>query len=345
MKKIIFILSFLIFSISTTTNSFASPLPPQGIFTLSTEGVNVDKLTFPNYVSGYSLRIRWSELETSTGNYNFTKISDTIEFLQKRNLSLNLEILSNSAPQYVIKNASKTFKIKFGRTVFDAPVPWDSNALSSWERLMNTLADYPVYDKVSGKSIALRDHPTLVSVDAPIVGMQGLRDIDRHIVGLKEYNRDLFINSVIRSVNASRKAFSKDFGYMAFFRIDDQKDPSKPLDKAVFEKLNSTFMQQTGLGLGLMQELWSDEGPKTDGLGLYLAKLKYPNAIMLQALTSWTKPFTGFDAVASGTPEIGFENAYKNYNARYYEMYYPDVINPKFATIFQKWFPIVTKKQ
>jgi len=331
--------AFFVF-IFITGNAYAQPQPPKGIFILSSDANYAAQLKFPSFVSGYTLRLKWSDLEKSPGVYDFSRIEETIKYLQKSNLSLNLEIFSAFAPQYVIKNASATFPVKIGRINSQAPMPWDKNALASWEKLLQTLSQYQIYNSKSNTKIALRDHPTLVSVDAPIVGMQGLRDMTGSILRHKDYDRVKFIDSVVRSVAASRKAFPNDYGFIAFFRIDDGKNPALPLDQAVFDRLNKEFMQ-TGIGLGLMQELWSDEGPKREVLGVYLAKVKSPNAVMLQALTSWTQPFTNPTAVASGNPEIGFSNAYKNYGVRYYEVYYPDVINPKFTPIFTKWANII----
>ncbi len=209
---------------------------------------------------------------------------------------------------------------------------------------MTALSSCEVDDRQSGKKVKLRDHPTLVSVDAPIVGLQGLRDMNGSVTRHQDYTREKFIAAVLRSVAASRRAFANDFGFMAFFRIDDLQGASQPLDQAVFEQLQSHFMQPGGLGLGLMQELWSDEGPRPDGLGLYLTKLQAPNAVMLQALTSWTRPFTNPAAVASGNPDLAFSNAYSRYGARYFEMYYPDIVNPRFATILEKWSRALTAK-
>ena len=321
------------------TPVLAAAPPPKGIFLLGTMGLSVSKETFPSFVSGYTLRVKWSDLEKAQGVYDFSVIGDTVAYLQAKNLKMNLEVFAFSAPDYVVKGAkSGTFAVNAaGGGTMQAPVPWDLNAQNRWKAFLSAMANYKVNDTASKRVVALNQHPTLVSVDAPIVGLQGLRDLTSAITGRKDYNRATFIDAVIKSVFMSRLAFPNDYGFLGFFRMDDGKDPKKPLDQAVFENLQNAFMRPNQLGLGLMQELWSDEAPRPEMMGLYLTKVPSPNVVLFQALTSWTRPFTNPAAVASGTPEIGFINATKNYKAPYFEMYAPDINNPAFATLLTTW--------
>jgi hypothetical protein len=196
----------------------------------------------PGYVSGYTLRLRWSDLEPSQGNYNFETIAATIANLQKQGLHLNLELFAGLPPDYVIRGASNTFVFSMGRGSSAAPLPWDRFALSRWEALMKALAEYPIYDSNSKTKLAFCKHPTLTSIEAPVVGLQGIRDQRNSVTGSPNYNRQIFIKAVLDSVRASRSAFPEKFGFLAFFRMSDSL-PNAPLDQALFEQLKLNFMQ------------------------------------------------------------------------------------------------------
>ena len=90
-------------------------------------------------------------------------------------------------------------------------------------------------------------------------------------------------------------------------------------------------------GLGLFQELWSDDGPNKSTLGAFLARVKAPNVVMLQSLTSWKRPFTSPERVASGNPDKAFAAAYKEFGARYFELYSADVRSSDLKPVFEAW--------
>jgi hypothetical protein len=327
-----------------TGSAWSSPSAPQGLYMIAPpSGIPAE---IPNFVSGYTLRIRWTDLESTQGTYNFEPIAATIANLQQRNLHLNLELLAAFAPEYVIHGATNTFVFSMGNRSASAPLPWDSYALSRWATLMRALAAYPIYDAISKTKVPLCKHPTLVSIEAPIVGLQGIRDQHGWVTGSANYNRQNFIKAVIDNVSASRIVFPEKFGFLAFFRMNDTV-PNPPLDQALFRELHDSFMQPGQLGLGLFQELWSDEGPEPQFMGRYLRQLQPPNGMMLQALTSWSHPFTAtapmsqrMNKIASGTPEQGLEYITSNYpTGRYFELYANDLLNPAFAPIFEKWAP------
>jgi len=130
-------------------------------------------MSIPAFISGYSLRIAWKDLEPSKNVYDFSVIDATVSQLQTRNLKLTLEIFASDVPEYVIKEADDVIQVRR----IQAPAPWDKAALASWNKFLTALANHPVYDAVSKKSIPLNKHPTLTAIDAPIVGLHSLRDI------------------------------------------------------------------------------------------------------------------------------------------------------------------------
>jgi len=310
----------------------AVPPPPRGLYLLSDRHVPVEKMVLPSFLSGYALRIAWKDLEPTKGEYDFALIKSTVSELQKRKLKMTLEIFASMVPDYVLAGADGTFKVRGGT----APLPWDPQAQARWKALLGALAQLPVWDSVANKEVALRDHPTLTAMDAPVVGLQCIRDIRRDLVSHPAYRRELFLDAVEASVRSSREAFPADYGFTGFFRMeDDNRRPS--LDEAVFVRLERTFMGPDQAGLGLFQELWSDDGPNKSTLGAFLARVKAPNVVMLQSLTSWKRPFTSAERVASGNPDKAFATAYKEFGARYFELYSADVRSSDLKPVFEAW--------
>jgi len=310
------------------------PLPsaPKGFYLLNDRQTAVESMTLPGFLSGFTLRLAWSDVETAQGVYNFDLIKRTVTHLQGKNLKLTLEIFTSMPPAYVLQGAQSTFLGPKGR----APTPWDAFAQARWQAMLTALAATPVRDSVVGADVRLADHPTLTAVDASVIGLQMIRDVKGDLVRHGEYGRAKFIDAVVQNISVSRQAFPKDYGFVGFFRIQDA-DRSVPLDEELYTRLQAEFMGSGQPGLGLFQELWSDEGPVADGLGYYLTRQSGANAVMLQALTSWKKPFQDPAKVASGNPDGALDKSYVDYGCMYYEIYYADVVATDLRPVFEEW--------
>src|SRR6188474_2109518 len=55
-----------------------------------------------DFVSGFTMRVFWSDLETSQGQYNFSVIDSAIQMLATTGRGLNLEIFTGEEPAYVL---------------------------------------------------------------------------------------------------------------------------------------------------------------------------------------------------------------------------------------------------
>lgn len=329
---VLFLVAVEIHAASSAPEKAGRPAPPTGLYLLSDRQLSVERMVLPSYLSGFSLRIAWKDLEPTEGAYDFSAIKRTVEQLQKRDLKLTLEIFASVPPDYVLEKASGTFQVRKGK----APLPWDSVAQARWKAFLNALAVFPIIDTTVNHEVSLRDHPTLTAVDAAVVGLHAIRDIRGDLVKHPTYDRKLFLDAVEASVRASREAFPKDYGFIAFFRMeDDLRNPS--LDEAVFKRLQENFMGPAQSGLGLFQELWSDQGPAPQTMGVFLKKVKAPDAVLLQSLTSWKRPFTGAEKVSSGNPAAAFEKAYREYGCRYFELYSADVRSADLTPVFTEW--------
>jgi len=293
-----------------------------------------------DFVSGFSQRIVWKEIETAAGQYDFSKIDEAVASLQAINQRLTLEVFNLEPPPHVLATVSETWlNQQFNVTT---AVPWDAAAQNAWNSFMRVLGDHLVADASQGGALVrFADHPTLETVLAPIVGLLSIRENSGTLVAKASYTRTTFIDAVAQSVHASRDVFADHFGFLGFFTMTDGQDASyggKTLDTMLLERLRPEFNDPGQPTLGLFQENLSDALPATGGvLGKNLLAFG-EGYIMFQALTSWTNPVPGYeDEVASGNPKTGLKFAFDNYGATYAELYVNDLDNTALSADLRTW--------
>ncbi len=293
-----------------------------------------------DFVSGYTLRIVWSDLETwdattQAPRYDFSRIDTTLENLRRRGKRMTLELFVTQAPAYILAQPNVATWLNPNPNQGGIQVvPWDATALHAYQALIQALANHTV----AGTSWRLADHPALESVDAPIIGLQGLRELSNTLINHPGYTREGFVQSVVDSVATSRNAFPLKFGFLAFFAMSDA--TSNPaLDDAVYTRLTSEFNLPGKPSLGFFQETLSDLGPQPSTLGKILAKAAPETYVMFQALRPWTlKAGTPRPReIASATPLAGLELAWANYGATYVELYGADILNSDNTSGLRSW--------
>ncbi|MCS6244463.1 MAG: hypothetical protein H2172_11485 [Opitutus sp.] len=324
--------------------SAAPPPGPCGIFALGdTRYVagEIGKFDY-DFVAGYTLRVPWTDLETwDSGTqspvYNFTRIDNTLEELRTRGKRMTLEIFISQVPSHVLTKAGTVTwnnpHPTFGGTQV---VPWDTNALTAYAAFMQALSSHVV----AGTSWRIADHPVLQSVDASIVGLQGLREVSGVLVKHPAYTRDGFIEAVVQSVRLSREAFPGKYGFLALFLMEDNVS-SPSLDDTILARLLSEFNQPGKPTLGFFQETLSDTGPSPAGVGALLATASTQTYTLLQALRPWelnardngVRP----PEIASATPLAGLERAWTQFSAPYVELYGADIINTANHEGLRRW--------
>lgn len=309
---------------------------PTGLYQLGAP--NIRDFTF---ITGGTVSVRWDEAELATGQYDFSGVDQALDAVQAVGKKLVIHPFASRLPAHVLTDvpaAEQYFNSNFGITT---AVPWSPTALSHWSVFINALADHQVLDSATAQMVRLADHPSLRSVDAPIVGLQGFRDIGGSLVNAPNYSRPDFIAGILASTHAGRNAFPNIAGHLALFSINDGQDAQfggQSLSDAVLDQLEAEF---NGLGqrrLKAFQENWSDDFPTASGSQGQntLRIIADGGGHMLQATTSWTNPF-GQDGqppteqrllnVASGTPILGLINAFNVFGTRWFEIYVPDFDN------------------
>lgn len=296
-----------------------------------------------DYVEGVTIGFSWADTEPSPGYYDFSKIDAVMAALQPSGKKINVEVFAVEVPEYIVEQLPDEevweSHAPGGRTVMTA-VPWSQTALNAWRVYVQALADHlvPLPD---GRLVRLADHPTLMMLDAPIVGLQGVRDLTKTLTGRSGYSRETFVDAVAQSVHATRAVFPNKFGFLGLFRMDDA-NHSYPLDQEIIDRLMQEFNNPGQPTLGFFQETLSDAGPQADFLGKYLFAARDRTYIVFQAKTAWSQPFTGVETVSSGRAAVGIQFAYETYHATYVEIYIADILDPAQTEDLREWNAILT---
>jgi hypothetical protein len=321
----------------------ATAIPgPAGIFVIGdTHYIPGEVAKFDlDFIDGYTLRVPWADMETwdsmtQTPAYDFSRIDATLEDLRARGKRMTLEIFVFNAPAYVLTlPGTVTWANPHPTMGGTQVVPWDTNALAAYRAFLLQLSNHIV----AGTSWRIADHPTLESVDAPIIGLQGLRELSGTLVQQPGYTREGFVQAVVDSVTACREAFPDKFGFLALFAMEDS-ITSPSLDDTILANLLAGFNHGGRPTLGFFQETLSDTGPNPANLGALLATASSETYVLFQALQPWTlkagevRPAT----IASGTPLAGLERAWSYYNASYVELYGADILNTANQDGLRRW--------
>lgn len=307
---------------------------PQGLYILSTAVNNPNtpqddrlaNIRDYDFVSGYTLRLFWSDIETSQGVYDFSVINAAINQLAPLNQGLSLEIFTGEEPQYVRDGASATYLDHRGNVT---PVPWDPFAQQRHAALYEALGNHVVQS--SGAAHALRDDPTLRSIDAAPAGLNfGVRDLNGGIRSHPDYTQQRYVDAVAGGVAAAAAAFPDDRNFLAFFAFNDGQ-PGVPVDEQLIQRLAPLYNGPGQTELAFFIENLSDDGPlpQPNGMGPGANLLDWNNlggSTMMQALDSWLVHRPDRDEqLDSLNPATGIELAYNAYGTRFFELYIADV--------------------
>ena len=279
-----------------------------------------------DFVSGYTLRVFWNDIETSQGNYNFSVIDSAIQNVAAINQGLSLEILLGDEPQYVLDNASATYLDHRGGT---NPVPWDTFARQRQAALYAALASHVVPGP--GGAHPLNQNPTLKSIDAAPAGLNfGVRDINSGIRDHPDYTQQRYVGAVVDGVAAVTSQFPSDQNFLAFFAFTDN-TPGPRVDQQIIQQLDPLYNGAGQTRLAFFVENLSDDGPVPQPTGIgpgnnLLAWTQLGGETMLQALDSWLIHSPEREPqLDSHNPATGIELAYETYGTRFVELYVADL--------------------
>jgi hypothetical protein len=279
-----------------------------------------------DFVSGFTLRVFWSDLEPAQGQYDFGVINEAIMRLSAIDQSLSIEIFTTQEPAYVMEGASATYVDHRGGV---NPVPWDAFAQERHAALFAALGEFVVTG--TGAPHVLSIDPALKSIDTAPAGLNfGVRDLNNGIRNHPEYTQQRYIDAVLKGVSAATTAFPHDTNFLAFFSFDDGA-LGTPVDEQIMERLAPLYNGPGQTALAFFVENLSDEWPvplpNGQGVGNNLEDwVDAGGGTMMQALDAWLDhPPSRAEQLASLNPATGIELAHVQYGTRFFELYPPDL--------------------
>ncbi len=348
MKKLRFIYPAIlfcwIFSYFTFAQNFSRPA---GIYALS-PGTRQPMPRLGNirdysFVDGYAWRVGWIDFETDSAVYDFSPIDSAVSTLQALNQKLTITLFAKEIPPDILYRPEVlTYYAQVSSNSSDSiltAVPWDSTALSRWDSFCRALGNHRLPDAaLGGDSVALRDHSVLKQLNCSIVGLGGIRDLGNRLVNSAHYNRSLFINGSLRSIQSMLDQFTDKFSCLAIFGIVDGQQPS--LRDVLIDSFLTRFNGVSHPRLGFFQENLACAGPGYQNNPLYLHQ--DTTFTMFQMLQSWRNPFRNppaTDSCRTDTtgPDVGMLYGLNNFGCRYFEIYVADLDWPGYNGIFQYW--------
>ena len=285
------------------------------------------------FVDGYTWRMGWADFEIGPGQYDFSPIDSVIARLEPLGQKLSFSLFS-SAPEYILNDPNVETFFGVGSRAGGSqdqlrPVTWDSTALARYEAFTLALANYMVPDAAAGgQLVPLKDHPVLAQITASVLGLGLIRDKEQRLASSPGYEREKFIQAVLRSVHAIVDKFPNKFTYVGFFSMQDQIN-TPALDEVLLDSLTTEFDGVANPRLGLFQENLACSTP-IPTFAWALDREKNNRPILFQMLQSWKNPFanpskTDPCLTDSTGPDVGMRYAFDTFNCRYFEIYTADL--------------------
>lgn len=314
-------------SVAVTVITAPAPTPigtrPVGIYSL-------DKVLDLPYVSGVTLRPKWSDIEPIEGVYDFSKIEPVIRQAVLIGQSITIATRVNFEPTWLLNKTPADNKYSAPQGV--EIVPWDEYMLQAMAKLAIAQSNFMV------DGVALKDLPNVKQIDAPVGTANAIR-----LVSLpKNYTANLYKASVKRSIRIWANAYPDKLIYTAIFGIKDgtrTTTTSLSTGDSLRDELLAEFNGIDKQRINFFAEYWTGLSPVVAN-STTLNAVKDETSIMMQACGSWTgqtalvwAQCNWFKPVDS--PELGFNNAITNFNSTYFELYQDDLLNPNYTSQFE----------
>lgn len=299
---------------------------PVGIYSLDTV---VDQ----PFVDGVVMRLAWSSAEPVEGQYDFERFADVVRQADALGQSVTLANLVLRAPDWLL-NEVETFENGSDLRA----VPWDEDGLAAMARYAEALANFEI------DGIAVKDHPAIKQVTAPIHGLNSLR-----LLRLPQgYTPALLEQAVIDSVQIWADRFpSGKHLYVGLFGVADEEflgvsGQSDVTEMAIREALLQRFDGVSQPRINFFQEFLTGKVPEFGSQGFRLMnEVSEVTGLMYQACGAWTEQ-DGAWAQCNwveplDTPDGGINHGFANVGATYFEIYPVDLQNEAYFSQFEHW--------
>jgi hypothetical protein len=236
-----------------------------------------------------------------------------------------------SVPDYVYNSTPNHYECHVGGTT-DTVQPWDPSAKEFYSSFLRALADSMV------DGYHLRDHPALVGMRVGIVGNKGIDNTDQMVSDSPGYSRALNEQAHIDYIHIMQNAFPRTYAYLEIGTCYDT-ILSPGMDNSMMDTLNAEFTGSRYAHYGSFIENLKGDYPNALGnLDINIATaLSGGSAQLCQACGSWLNHSPCTWTAGDDTPVNGFNLAYPNYDCKYYELYWADLLNAPWEADFLTW--------
>lgn len=224
----------LVFSFScsskddVTSENNINFIKPKGLFSSS---FGNELALDNNQIKGSLIRVKWSDIESSNGDYDFSKIEEYLVAIESRNLKWSLGIIAgNDSPSWLIDDVGVDyFEITYRGIEKKIPKIWDSRVNDKLLLLAQELAN------------TYGDDDNLALIYIPQMTTNG---IEGHFNGVSKtelINAGLTADRWVDSVKETAKIFANAFS-----------------NKAIAVELHE-IMGDTSIPNRIMTDLWNDD--------------------------------------------------------------------------------------
>jgi len=123
--------------------SGADPSDYKGIFALGRSGkLNLEKAASLPFVDGICLRSKWNKICPSEGEMNIDYFNDGFNLAAKYNKKVTLWVTPGaSTPEWIYSRGARSINVKYQDRTLKIPVPWHKVYLKLWFDFVSDLAD------------------------------------------------------------------------------------------------------------------------------------------------------------------------------------------------------------
>jgi hypothetical protein len=281
---------------------------PRGIYVVDDGDTNFSKALASSLVTGALVRVGWSQIETADDVFNFTTLCNKVTTAHSLGKKVSLANYAH-VPTWLVNTlpSDQTWNTSlFGLQ----PLPWNEVALAELREFVNAEALF-----VCG-GYALKDHPAILQVDTPILGMQSIRNAPTG------YNLTTLTNAALENIDIWISAFGGEKThnyYTGLFPIGSASTDAVSIRDSILKSYSS---------FNFFQETWTGAGPSGS-----LATPLDPNVatrtfnVMLQACGYWSNTSKiKCSFAANDNIKLAFDTVAADFQTKYLEIYPADIL-------------------
>jgi hypothetical protein len=289
----------------------------RGIFAIGRAGkLNLEKAALLPFVDGICLRSKWKIICPSEGKMNIDYFNEGFNLAAKYNKKVTIWVTPGvSTPEWVYSRGARSINVKYNDRILKVPVPWNKVYLKLWFDFVSNLADL------------IRNKPNLKNV---VVTVAHFKSSEFHLpgklTGLNSYSPNKILGIWKDAIDHFAMQFPWQFltthSTIAIMR-------NKTLPNNIVLHGARVYSGRFGTQMNNFKERMGFKSLNR------LKRLSREMPVGLQAACYFGAKKPGGDLYQA--LDVGFNVA----NARYFELYGPNIIRLRQRKALQKFYPIL----